>query len=282
MNMKKELVAKYAFTLAACISVLSVILIFVFLFKEGLAGLSQIGFSNFIFGSIWKPSINVYGIFPMIVTTFYVTIIAIVLATPIGILSAIYLSQYAPHRHYPIIKQSINLLAAIPSVVYGFFGVMVIVPVIRNVFRVSGSSILAAGLVLMVMILPTIITLSETALRGVDKSYYEASVGLGATKERTIFKVILPAAKSGILTSIILAIGRAIGETMAVIMVSGNQPRIPGSLIEGARTLTSNIVLEMGYATDLHRQALIATALVLLVITFFINIILNYFLRGAK
>lgn len=282
MFKKKEKIAEYIFLLSACLSVLSVILIFAFLIQNGVTGIAKVGFINFITGMTWKPVINIYGILPMIITSFYVTIIAIVIAAPIGIFSSIYLMSYVNKRYYGLIKQGINLLAAIPSVVYGFFGVMVIVPIIRDAFRVSGSSILAAGLVLAIMILPTIITLSETSLRGVDKSYYEGALGLGATKERALFSVVLPAAKSGIVTSVILAIGRALGETMAVIMVAGNQARIPTSVLDGARTLTSNIVLEMGYATDLHREALIATALVLLILTFIINIILNYFTRGAK
>lgn len=279
---RQEKIFKSIFLISTCVSILSVALIFVFLFKNGLSGIYSIGFINFITGTTWKPILNIYGVLPMIITTFYVTIIALVLATPIGVLSAIYLAYFSNRRYYGLIKQSINLLAAIPSVVYGFFGVMIIVPFIRNVFRVSGSSILAAGIVLTIMILPTIISLSEVAIRGVDKSYYEASLGLGATKERSVLAVVLPAAKSGVITSVILAMGRAIGETMAVIMVSGNQARIPTSLLDGARTLTSNIVLEMGYATGLHREALISTSLVLLVITFFINIVLNHFTRKVK
>lgn len=279
---RQEKIFKSIFLISTCVSILSVALIFVFLFKNGLSGIYSIGFVNFITGTTWKPILNIYGVLPMIITTFYVTIIALVLATPIGVLSAIYLAYFSNKRYYGLIKQSINLLAAIPSVVYGFFGVMIIVPFIRNVFRVSGSSILAAGIVLTIMILPTIISLSEVAIRGVDKSYYEASLGLGATKERSVLALVLPAAKSGVITSIILAMGRAIGETMAVIMVSGNQARIPTSLLDGARTLTSNIVLEMGYATGLHREALISTSLVLLVITFFINIVLNHFTRKVK
>lgn len=279
---RQEKIFKSIFLISTCVSILSVALIFVFLFKNGLSGIYSIGFVNFITGTTWKPILNIYGVLQMIITTFYVTIIALVLATPIGVLSAIYLAYFSNKRYYGLIKQSINLLAAIPSVVYGFFGVMIIVPFIRNVFRVSGSSILAAGIVLTIMILPTIISLSEVAIRGVDKSYYEASLGLGATKERSVLAVVLPAAKSGVITSIILAMGRAIGETMAVIMVSGNQARIPTSLLDGARTLTSNIVLEMGYATGLHREALISTSLVLLVITFFINIVLNHFTRKVK
>lgn len=282
MYKKKEKIAESIFLLSACLSVLSVILIFAFLIKNGIAGIAKIGFVNFITGITWKPSIDIYGILPMIITSFYVTIIAIIIAAPIGILSSLYLTNYANKKYYGIIKQGINLLAAIPSVVYGFFGVMVIVPIIRDTFRVSGSSILAASLVLAIMILPTIITLSETSLKGVDKSYYEGALGLGATKERALFSIVLPAAKSGIITSVILAIGRALGETMAVIMVAGNQARIPTSILDGARTLTSNIVLEMGYATDLHREALIATALILLIITFLINIMLNYFTKGDK
>lgn len=279
MNSKRENFAKYFFAFSAVLSIVFVILIFAFLIKTGVSGISKIGFLDFIGANRWKPTADAYGIFSMIVTTFYITFLALIIATPIGLLSSIYLAFYAKKQYYGLLKQGINLLASIPSVVYGFFGVMVIVPFIRDTFRVSGSSILAGGIVLGIMILPTIITLSETSLRGVDKSYYEGALGLGTTKERTIFTVVVPAAKSGIITSIILAMGRAIGETMAVIMVTGNQARIPSSLLEGARTLTSNIVLEMGYATGLHREALVATALVLLVITFLVNIVLNYFTR---
>ena len=234
--------------------------------------MKEIGFADFLLGTMWKPGNDIYGIFPMIVGSIYVTAGAIIIGVPIGLLTAIFLAWYCPQKPYKIIKPAVELLAGIPSVVYGFFGMVVIVPMIRTYFGGTGSSILSASILLGMMILPTIIGVSESAIRAVPGSYYEGSLALGATHERSIFCAVLPAAKSGILAGIILGIGRAIGETMAVIMVAGNQARMPDGIFKGVRTLTANIVIEMGYAEGLHREALIATGVVLFVFILLINL----------
>lgn len=266
----KELMMKAVFFMAACTSVLAVILICVFLFANGIPAMEKIGFAKFLFGLQWKPLNNLYGILPMIVGSIYVTAGAIIIGVPIGLLCAVFLANYCPEKLYKIIKPAVELLAGIPSIVYGFFGLVVIVPIMQNIG--GGKSVLTASILLGIMILPTIIGVSESAIRAVPDSYYEGALALGATHERSVFKACLPAAKSGILAGVVLGIGRAIGETMAIIMVAGNQPIIPDSLLSGVRTLTANIVLEMGYATDLHREALIATAVVLFVFILIINL----------
>ena len=208
----------------------------------------------------------------MIIASIYVTAGAIIIGVPIGILTAVFLARFCPAPLYKVLKPATELLAGIPSIVYGFFGLMVVVPFIRDNFGGDGSSWLAASIVLGVMILPTIIGVSESAIRAVPGSYYEGSLALGATHERSIFRAVLPAAKSGIFAGIILGVGRAIGETMAVIMVAGNQARVPSGILKGVRTLTANIVMEMGYAEGLHRDALIATGVVLFVFILMINL----------
>lgn len=218
----------------------------------------------------------------MIIGSLYVTAGALVIGVPVGILSAIFLARFCPPKLYKVVKPIINLLAGIPSVVYGFFGLMVIVPFIRNTFNVAGTSMLAASLVLGIMILPTIIGMSEASIRAVPDSYYEGSLALGASHERSVFYSLLPAAKSGILSSVILGMGRAVGETMAVVMVAGNQPVMPSGVLKGLRTLTANIVLEMGYAADLHREALISTAVVLFVFILIINLLFSIIKKGVK
>lgn len=212
----------------------------------------------------------------MIVGSLYITAGAIVLGVPVGLFSAVFLAWYCPKRIYKVIKPATELLAGIPSVVYGFFGLMVLVPFVRTIFpRSDGMSILTASFLLGIMILPTIIGVAETSIRAVNTAYYEGALALGCTKEASIFRCVIPAAKSGILAGVVLGIGRAIGETMAVVMIAGNQPRIPGSLLEGVRTLTTNVVLEMGYASGLHREALIATGVVLFVFILIINLVFN-------
>lgn len=272
MQKVKERVWQVVFAACACVSILGIALICVFLFANGVPGMAKIGFGKFLGGTVWMPGNNVYGILPMIVASIYVTAGAIVIGVPIGLLTAIFLAQFCPKPLYKILKPGVDLLAGIPSVVYGFFGLMVVVPAIRATAGGAGSSLLAACIILGIMILPTIITMSETAIRAVPRSYYEGSLGLGATHERTVFRVIVPAAKSGIFASIVLGVGRAIGETMAVIMIAGNQAVMPSGLFNGVRTMTANIVLEMGYATGLHREALIATAVVLFVFILIINL----------
>ena len=263
---------KVLFQFAACVSVAIVFLICVFLFSSGLPAIKEIGVIDFLFGREWKPGNRIFGIFPMIVGSIYVTLGAILVGVPIGILTAVFMAKFCDNGWYKIMKPAINLLAGIPSIIYGFFGLWVLVPFMRNTFLGSGKNILTASILLGIMILPTIINISETSLRAVPESYYQGAVALGETHEKSVFRVVLPAAKSGILAGVILGIGRAIGETMALIMVAGNQKIVPESVFDGVRTLTGNIVLEMGYATDLHRDALIATAVVLFVFILVINL----------
>ncbi|HOD93458.1 MAG TPA: phosphate ABC transporter permease subunit PstC [Clostridia bacterium] len=278
----KENIMKAVFFASAFMSVISVLLICIFLFANGLPAMAEIGFPEFLLGKEWRPGNDIYGILPMIIGSLYVTAGALAIGVPIGVLTAVFMARFCPAKLYKVIKPVINLLAGIPSVVYGFFGLMVIVPFIRNTFKVSGTSMLAASVVLGIMILPTIIGMSEAAIRAVPDSYYEGSLALGASHERSVFYSMLPAAKSGILSSIILGMGRAVGETMAVVMVTGNQAVMPSGLLKGLRTLTANIVLEMGYAADLHREALIATAVVLFVFILIINLIFSVIKKGMK
>lgn len=278
----REKIMRGVFFVCALVSVLAVGLICVYLFANGLPAMAKIGVPEFLSGTKWSPSSDVYGILPMIVGSLYVTAGAILLGVPTGILTAVFLARFCPQKLYRILKPAVDLLAGIPSVVYGFFGLMVIVPLIRNFFGGSGTSMLAACVVLGIMILPTIIGVSESAIRAVPESYYEGSLALGAGKERSVFKTVLPAAKSGIAAGVVLGIGRAIGETMAVIMVAGNQPVMPSGLLKGLRTLTANIVMEMGYAQDLHREALIATAVVLFVFILLINVTFSLLKRRSK
>ena len=267
----KEKVMEVVFMLCACVSILSVALICIFLFANGIPAMTKIGFFDFIFGQKWRPSNEVFGIFPMIIGSIYITAGAVIIGVPIGILTAVYLARFCPEKLYKIIKPAVDLLAGIPSVVYGFFGLCVIVPFVRNNIGGDGNSILTASILLGFMILPTIINVSESSIRAVPEKYYQGALALGATHERSVFCTVVPAAKSGIMAGIVLGIGRAIGETMAVIMVAGNQARMPKGILEGIRTMTSNIVMEMGYATDLHREALIATGVVLFVFILIIN-----------
>lgn len=271
---------KALFTLAACVSVVAVFVICIFLFANGLPAIMKIGTWQFLSGTEWRPNNNVFGIFPMIVGSVYTTIGALLIGVPVGILSAVYMVFYCPKRIYPLLRSGVQLLAGIPSVVYGFFGLMVLVPWVRDTFGGRGLSVMTAAILLGMMILPTIISVSESSIRSVNTSYYEGSIGLGATHERSIFHVVLPACESGILTGVVLGLGRAIGETMAVIMVAGNQAAIPEALTDGVRTLTTNIVMEMGYAADLHRQALVGTAVVLFIFILIINFALALLKKG--
>lgn len=271
----KEGVARVFFIASAGISILAVALICVFLFVNGLPAIAQIGLPDFLFGTTWRPGNDVYGIFPMIVGSIYATAGAMVLGVPVGLLCAIFLSRFASGRVARVLKPGVELLAGIPSVVYGFFGLVVIVPFIRVTAPGNGLSLLAASILLGIMILPTIITVAQSALDAVPKKYYEGALALGADHERAVFKVLVPAAASGIMAAVVLGVGRAIGETMAVIMVAGNQPVIPESIFSGVRTMTANIVLEMGYAADLHRGALVATGVVLFVFILLITMLFN-------
>lgn len=270
----KELFMKAVFFITALTSIFAVLLICVFLFSNGIPAIKQVGLFKFIGGTNWAPN-DVppsYGIFPMILGSIYITAGAVLIGVPIGILTAVFMAKYCPKKLYSVLKPATELLAGIPSIVYGFFGMVLIVPVVKTVFGGNGNSILTASILLGIMILPTIIGVTESAIASVPQSYYEGSLALGATHERSIFGVILPAASSGITAGVILGIGRAIGETMAVIMVAGNQPAMPEGILYGVRTLTANIVIEMGYATDLHREVLIATGVVLFVFILIINL----------
>lgn len=271
----KETLARVAFALAAALSIIAVGLICLFLFANGIPAMAEIGLPEFLFGTTWKPGSNMYGIFPMIIGSIYATAGAIIVGVPAGLLTAIFLSRFAHARVAALLRPGIELLAGIPSVVYGFFGLMVLVPFIRTHMTGRGFSLLAAAVLLGIMILPTIITVAKSALDAVPKSYYEGALALGATHERAVFRVIVPAAFSGLMAAVVLGVGRAIGETMAVVMVAGNQPAIPESIFSGVRTLTANIVLEMGYAADLHRGALIATGVVLFVFVLLISLLFS-------
>lgn len=280
----REKIMHVVFALAAATSILAVALICVFLFANGLPAIWEVGPGAFLGGTAWRPTADLpqFGILPMIVGSIYVTAGAVVVGVPIGILTAVFMSFYCPKRLYKPLKSATELLAGIPSVVYGFFGLTLLVPLIRQHIGGQGQSILAASILLGLMILPTIIGVSESALRAVPTSFYEGAVALGATHEEAIFRTVLPAAKSGVMAGVILGIGRAIGETMAVIMVVGNQARLPASILKGVRTLTGNIVIEMGYATGLHREMLIATGVVLFVFILGINVLFSILKRGDQ
>ena len=275
MNHKKEKIMQGLFFLTACISIVSVLLICIFLLANGLPAIKEIGIKNFLLGEIWRPSSNEFGILPMIVGSLYVTLGALVIGVPIGIFTAVFMAKFCPPVLYKLLKSAINLMAGIPSVVYGFFGLVVLVPFVRNYIGGYGMGVLTASILLGIMILPTIVSVSESAIRAVANHYYEGGLALGASHERSIFFVVLPAAKRGILASVILGLGRAVGETMAVIMVAGNQAILPSSLTSGVRTLTTNIVMEMGYSSGLHRQALIGTAVILFLFVLIVNIIFS-------
>ena len=276
-----ERVAHVLFAIAACVSIIAVALICFFLLINGIPAFAKIGVPEFLLGTRWLPSNGEFGIFYMIIGSLYATAGALVIGVPFGLLSALFLSRFASRRVVKLLSPGVELLAGIPSVVYGFFGLVVLVPFIRNLFGGAGLSILAASLVLGIMILPTIITVSKAALDAVPRSYYEGALALGANHERSVFRVVMPAASSGITAAVILGIGRAIGETMAVVMVIGNQVRLPSNITEGIRTLTGNIVLEMGYAAELHREALIATAVVLFIFILIINLLFSLMKRRA-
>ena len=282
MKSLKESLAKALFICAACISILAVALICVFLFVNGIPGMVKIGVWDFLSGPRWKPGNDIYGILPMILGSVYVTAGALIIGVPAGLLTAVFLSRFASKRLAKLVRPAVSLLAGIPSVVFGFFGLVVIVPMVRQLFGGSGFSLIAACILLGMMILPTIITVSESALNAVPPNYYEGALALGATHERAVFRVVLPAARSGVMAAVILGVGRAVGEAMAVMMVAGNRAVIPESLFAGVRTLTSNIVMEMGYAADLHREALIATAVVLFVFIMIINLLFSVIKRKAK
>lgn len=281
----KENFMKIIFLISALASIMAVALICLFLFANGIPAMAKIGLFDFLLGQDWSPS-DVppsFGILPMILGSIYITAGAIIIGVPIGIFTAVFMAKVCPKPLYKILKPAVDLLAGIPSVVYGFFGMVTIVPAVRTLFGGNGSSILSASILLGIMILPTIIGITESSIHAVPNELYDGAVALGASHERAVFLVVLPAAKSGILSAVVLGIGRAIGETMAVIMVAGNQARMPAGLLKGIRTMTANIVLEMGYAAELHREALIATGVVLFVFILLINLLFSAFRKdGGK
>lgn len=279
----REKIMEVVFLVATTVSLIAVALICLFIFANGLPAIAEIGPTKFLFGTEWKPNQNIYGILPMILASIYVTIGSIIMGVPIGILTAVYMAYYCPPKIYRYLKAGVNLMSGIPSVIYGLFGLTVIVPMIRPLARATGGlTMFTAMILLAIMILPTVIGLSEAALRAVPNSFYEAAVGLGATKERAVMTVLVPAASSGVLSSVVMGLGRSIGETMAVLMVAGNQPVLPTKLFQGIRTMTTNVVLEMGYAAGLHRDALIATGAVLFVFVLLINVGFNLIKKGGQ
>lgn len=277
-----ERLMQIVFFVAACTSVLAVALICIFLFANGIPAIAKIGIPDFLLGQKWKPSNNLYGILPFILGSIYVTAGSIVIGVPLALLLSVFLAFYCPKRLYQVLKTMVNLMAGIPSVVYGFFGLVMIVPLMRQITGKDGSTMLTASILLGIMILPTVTGVTESALRSVPMSYYEGALALGATHERSVFGTIFPAAKSGIMAGVVLGIGRSIGETMAVIMVAGNQTWMPQGLLKGVRTMTTNIVMEMGYAADLHREALIATGVVLFVFILITNLCVSALKRKAE
>ena len=289
-----EKLAEAVFLVFACMSVGSVILITVYMLTSGAPAIAEVGLFQFLFGTEWNPNKDIYGIGYMLLASVAGMAGAILIGVPIGLLTAIFLAELAPRRLAGVVRPAVELLAGIPSVVYGFFGMIVLVPAVqamvkspffKTVLHVKsgkGMSLFTASLLLGIMILPTIITVSKTSLDAVPQSYYEGSLALGATHERSVFCAVLPAAKSGVMSAVILGVGRAIGETMAVVMVAGNQTWMPKGLFQGLRTMTSNIVIEMGYAADLHREALIATGVVLFVFILLINLCFSLVKGGEK
>ncbi|UWG98613.1 phosphate ABC transporter permease subunit PstC [Dehalobacter sp. DCM] len=281
MHLKKsEIVIEKALLLSAVAAVFIIALIAVFVIISGWPVLQKTGFFDFVLGMKWDPTHGVYGILPMVVGSILVTVGALVLGVPFGVAGAIFMAEIAPPKAAKIIRPAIELLAGIPSVVYGFYGMAVVVPLIRNHFGGAGFSILAGSLILAIMILPTILNLSETALRAVPKEYKDGSYALGANYWQTIKWISLPVARSGIITGVVLGMSRAIGETMAVIMVTGNVTRLPGSLFDPIRTLTGNIVIEMGYASGEHQQALFATGIILFLFIMILNLVVQFSAKG--
>ncbi|MGO1580345.1 MAG: phosphate ABC transporter permease subunit PstC [Peptoniphilaceae bacterium] len=280
----REEIMKYFFLLCALLSVIFIILISLFIFNGGLSVFTKIGIKDFIFNTQWKPLDKPasYGIFSMIMGSLMITILASIMAIPIAVFTSSFLALECPKGLYKILKPALNLMAGIPSIVYGFFALTAIVPIMKQLFGGNGMNMLTASILLLIMILPTIISIAETAIKAVPESYYQGSIALGANHERTALKIILPAARSGIFAGIILGIGRAIGETMAVILVAGNQTRLSFNILKGIRTMTTNIVLEMGYAEGIHREALIATACVLFIFILIINLSFFIFKKRSE
>lgn len=281
----KEEVFKYFFLLCSILSIFFLLLICIFIFKDSISFIAKIGVKDFIFNSKWTPLNKPasYGILSTVIGSLVITTVSCICAVPLSIMASSYLAFDCPKRIYKFLKPGLNLMAGIPSIVYGFFALNIIVPINRAIFGGDGMNMLSASILLMIMVLPTIISMSEASLRTVPKSYYEGSLSLGASHDETITRVMIPAARSGIFAGVILGVGRAIGETMAVILVAGNQTRVTFNLLKGIRTMTTNIVMEMGYASGTHREALIATSAVLFIFILCINIGFFYMKkRGEK
>jgi phosphate transport system permease protein len=272
---KQEAVVKVWLAIASIVALVAVFLILIYVVKSGYPVLAKYGLTSFILGTKWDPLAGQFGILPMIVGSAFVTLGALVIGLPIGMGGAIFMAEFAPERIVKFFRPLVDLLAGIPSVVFGFYGLIVIVPFMRERFGGNGFSLLAGALILAIMILPTIIKVVENSLRAVPRDYVEGSLALGATKWQTVTGVMIPAARSGIIAAIILGIGRAVGETMAVIMITGNAPIFPDSPFSMVRTLTGNIAIEMGYASGQHQQALFATGIVLLIFIMILNGIVN-------
>lgn len=288
-----EKVTEKIILICAVLSTVSVFLITIFIFQSGIPILMKTGLLNFVLGTTWAPTNGDYGILPLIVGTVTITIGALLIGVPTGIASAVFISEILPKRPARFFKSAIELLAGIPSVVYGFFGLVVLVPFIRNYIvpiaqffkpdvSSTGFSVLAGSIILAVMILPTIVSISENSIKAVPREFKEASLALGANKMETIVKVLIPAAKSGIISSVILGMGRAIGETMAVLLITGNTPKIPGSIFDSTATLTGTIAMEMGYADQPHQQALYAVGIILFVIIMLLNILAQLTMGGMR
>lgn len=271
MRINAESTAKGLLTVVACSALASLLLIAVFIFKEGLPFMLKIGIGQFLFSSHWNPQTGQFGVFPMIVSSLYVTFGAMLIGAPLGVAGAIFMTEFLPKKVMRVIKPTIELLAGIPSVVFGFLGVMVLAPLIREHMGGPGLSVLAASVILGIMVLPTVISISTDAISAVPNSYREGALALGATRWQSVHMVTVKAARSGIIASIILAMGRALGETMAVIMVAGNTVKIPHAVTDPVRTLTANIALEMSNATGMAREALFATGVVLFVVIMILN-----------
>lgn len=277
-----ETCSRLIFLICACVTIIALLVIIIFIFSGGAPAIKAIGLWNFLTGTQWMPENDVYGLLPMICGSILVTLGAMLIGVPLGLLTAVFMSRFCPKKLYRLLHPFLELLAGIPSVVYGFFGLVVLVPLVRDLFGGGGFSLFTAALLLGIMILPTVIGVSEASINAVPDDIYYGALALGATHEKSVFTAVLPAAKSGVAAAAVLGMGRAVGETMAVIMVAGNQTRMPTGLFNGVSTLTGTIVMEMGYAADLHRQALIATAAVLFAFILLINLVFALIKNRSK
>ncbi|MGR6835609.1 phosphate ABC transporter permease subunit PstC [Syntrophomonas erecta] len=277
-----EVLVEKLLMLSAAVSVLAIILITLFIFAKGVPVIEKVGFKEFLFNFNWNPTNGSFGIGSMLVGSLLVTLSALIWSAPLGLMVAVFMAEIAPNKIGRVLGQLVELLAGIPSVVYGFFGLIIIVPFIREKLGGNGMSILAGAIVLGIMVLPTIISITRDAILAVPGEFKDGSLALGATHYQTIWHVMLPAARSGIITAVVLGIGRAIGETMAVVMVTGNAAIIPDSILSPTRTMTSNIVLEMGYAVGDHQAALFATGAVLFVFIVILNLMVNLSVKAGS